>query len=353
MVFEIPSEEAVSSPDLDPFRHIHAEREEQLRTHSSSMGAASPVPPIPPPAVPDEVLGGKTPSRSSLISEAEPKPESEPPRPAPSHPGRRQGDPPSVQAGPSPSLLQTGDSSGSASLSSPLVVEGVEAGHGEPAQLLAERGVLVVSGRQRGNPVLKKIKHVKWQYGDLEYGGDYLVGKYNIVLFLSLRYHLLQPGYIYSRIDEIRGRYRLRVLLCMCDVEDNKKVLEELSAAAMKNDLTLVLAWSADEAARYLESFKAFEHKGPEVIQGKVEQDYFAKLIDILTSIRSVNKSDAMTLASTFGSLHAIATASIEELTMCPGLGEKKVKNIIEAFNSPLDPNDTAQKSVVDLLKSA
>ncbi|CAG8806952.1 13485_t:CDS:2, partial [Dentiscutata erythropus] len=43
-----------------------------------------------------------------------------------------------------------------------------------------------------------------------------------------------------------------------------------------------------------------------------------------LTQIRSVNKTDVVTLASSFGSLKRIMNASSDELAMCPGLGEQK-----------------------------
>lgn len=38
-----------------------------------------------------------------------------------------------------------------------------------------------------------------------------------------------------------------------------------------------------------------------------------------LTTIRSINKTDAVTLASTFGSVRGIMQASKAELAQCPG----------------------------------
>lgn len=52
--------------------------------------------------------------------------------------------------------------------------------------------------------------------------------------------------------------------------------------------------------------------------------------------VRSVNKSDVLTLASNFGSLKAVCDASAEELALCPGLGDKKVARIHEALHAPL-----------------
>lgn len=68
----------------------------------------------------------------------------------------------------------------------------------------------------------------------------------------------------------------------------------------------------------------------------QVNDDYLAKLQDCLGVVRSVNKSDVLTLASNFGSLKAICGASADELALCPGIGDKKVARIHEALHEPL-----------------
>jgi hypothetical protein len=49
------------------------------------------------------------------------------------------------------------------------------------------------------------------------------------------------------------------------------------------------------------------------------------QLTHALTSIRHVNKTDVVTLGSSFGSLSQVMNASMEELARCPGIGEQKV----------------------------
>jgi len=100
------------------------------------------------------------------------------------------------------------------------------------------------------------------------------------------------------------------------------------------------------KAARWLETYKIYENKSADSIQEKVEDDYRSKAVDALTTVRSVNSSDAATLVSTFKTIKNIgihdvdvirsksivnallssssASASMDELTLCPGLGEKK-----------------------------
>jgi DNA repair protein Rad10 len=69
---------------------------------------------------------------------------------------------------------------------------------------------------QQGNPVLKHIRNVRWVFGDIV--PDYLLGQTTCALYLSLRYHLLHPDYLYFRIRELQKSFRLRVVLCHIDV---------------------------------------------------------------------------------------------------------------------------------------
>ena len=48
------------------------------------------------------------------------------------------------------------------------------------------------------------------------------------------------------------------------------------------------------------------------------------------------------TLHATFGSLSSIMTASREQLSHCPGLGERKVARLLEAFDEPFIPRGAA-----------
>ena len=64
---------------------------------------------------------------------------------------------------------------------------------------------------QRGNPVLKNIRSVPWEFGDIV--ADYEMGTVMCALFLSLRYHNLNPNYIHERLKLLGHSYDLRVLL--------------------------------------------------------------------------------------------------------------------------------------------
>jgi len=123
-------------------------------------------------------------------------------------------------------------------------------------------------------------------------------------------------------------------VLCLVDA-DERHALLAINTQCLVHDATLLLAWSWEEAARYLETFRCYEHKPPTTIMARASDDYVGRLADVLGCVRSVNKTDAATLASNFGSVKAMALASREELARCPGLGGKKVERLYAALHAP------------------
>jgi DNA excision repair protein ERCC-1 len=183
---------------------------------------------------------------------------------------------------------------------------------------------ILVSARQKGNPILNHVKLVPWEYADIP--ADYVLGSTTCALFLSLKYHRLHPEYVYSRIRLLAGKYNLRLLLTMVDIPNHEDSLKELSKTSIVNNLTLILCWSAPEAAHYLELFKSSENAPPTAIRSQQAQSYRESLVEFVTVPRSINKSDAASLISTFGSLQAAINAQPEQISSVPGWGEKKVR---------------------------
>src|ERR1700760_3187707 len=86
---------------------------------------------------------------------------------------------------------------------------------------------ILVSPRQKGNPILTNLRSFAWEYSDIP--ADYVLGLTTCALFLSLKYHRLHPEYIYNRIKGLQGKYNLRVLLTMVDIGNHEDSLKELS----------------------------------------------------------------------------------------------------------------------------
>lgn len=206
----------------------------------------------------------------------------------------------------------------------------------------AAPSAILVSPKQKGNPVLNSIRALPWEYSDIL--PDYVLGATTCALFLSLKYHRLHPEYIYNRIRDLKGQYNLRVVLTMVDIETHEEPLKELSKTSLINNVTIILCWSAQECGRYLELFKSFENAAPTSIRTHQSTSYSDRIEEFITVPRGINKTDAMSLVSSFGSIRTAVNASPEEILMVAGWGEKKVQRWCNTVREPFRIRKAAKR---------
>ncbi|XP_056322041.1 DNA excision repair protein ERCC-1-like [Danio aesculapii] len=140
----------------------------------------------------------------------------------------------------------------------------------------------------------------------------------------SVRYHNLNPNYVHERLKQLGQSFSLRVL--QVDLKGPHHASNELARICIMVDCTLILAWSPEEAGHYLETHKSYEKKPADLLKEQVEKNYLSQVTDCLTTVKSVNKTDAMTLWTLRNTVEGIAKASKEELVLCPGLGPQTKK---------------------------
>ncbi|KAK4533675.1 hypothetical protein CCYA_CCYA18G4557 [Cyanidiococcus yangmingshanensis] len=228
---------------------------------------------------------------------------------------------------------------------------------------------LLVSEKQRGNSLLHSIRDVPWKFAGFDFA-DFLLGPHSCAFFLSMKFHLLRPSYIYDRVRQLgRRTFRLRILIVLIDNEGgiffgsghnedtapSRSPLAELEKMCLLQDLTLMVAWNNDEAARILESYKMQEGRASDSLQGPlIGQRYVHTLTEgpsevvrqgdsslhrataFLAASRAVNRTDAAVLLRHFGSLRKILTASVEELVAVPGIGPVKCAKLFKILHEPL-----------------
>lgn len=113
---------------------------------------------------------------------------------------------------------------------------------------------ILVSTSQTGNPLLKHFTNIAWRYvkssatNKILY--DYKVGERNII-FLSLKYHKLHPEYIRKKMLPF-ARSEGNVLLCVSDIENSEDILKELNKLCIFGGFTMLLAFSFEQAGKYL-----------------------------------------------------------------------------------------------------
>ncbi|KAH7927130.1 DNA repair protein rad10 [Leucogyrophana mollusca] len=201
---------------------------------------------------------------------------------------------------------------------------------------------IIINPNQRLNPLLECIRNVGKEFGDIV--PDFQVGLTTCVLYLSLKYHRLHPEYIHTRIEKLGHSYNLRILLILCDVSEHQELIRELTKVCLINNMTVIVAWSNDEAGQYLSTYKQFEHKPPDLIKERLDKDYDSLLRTALTSINKVNKTDVETLRTSLGSFADIARTSSDRLQALPGFGQVKVRRIKDAFEKPFRNKVTSSK---------
>jgi DNA excision repair protein ERCC-1 len=213
--------------------------------------------------------------------------------------------------------------------------------------LLQQPHVLYVSTKQRGNGLLQYIRNVPYAYARMV--PDYVLSPTQCALFLSFKYHSLYPNYIHRRIAELKQDFNLRILLCLVDVQDNAHILRFLNKLAVTHNLTLMLAWSEEEAARYLETYKAFYGRDATLIQRKESTHFADQVADFLGACTYhhrtvVNKTDAAMLLSQFNSVRSMTAASMDELALVSGMGQVKVQRLHDALHRPFSKRRAKQR---------
>ncbi|XP_063706878.1 DNA excision repair protein ERCC-1 [Culicoides brevitarsis] len=196
-----------------------------------------------------------------------------------------------------------------------------------------KQNCVLVNPKQRGNPILKSITNVAWEWDDIV--PDYIVGSTTCILYLSLKYHNLNPDYIHQRLKSLGKMFELRILLVQVDVKEPHNALKTLTRICLLANLTLILAWSFEEAGNIVETYKMYENKPPDMIMEKSEDDPHTRLCVALTNIKPVNKTDAMTLLANFGTLENLINSSEEKLGSVSGLGPRKVSKLFKTLNEP------------------
>lgn len=112
-----------------------------------------------------------------------------------------------------------------------------------------------------------------------------------------------------------------------------------------------MLAWSAEDAGKIIETYKRYETKPPDDIMERSNTApyqkviildflymlnnkknyifiYLLQLVNALTTIRSINKTDATTLLTTFDTLADIVKTQPNTLALCPGFGLHKAQKL-------------------------
>ncbi|KAG7699896.1 hypothetical protein KL915_000585 [Ogataea haglerorum] len=205
-----------------------------------------------------------------------------------------------------------------------------------------------INQNQTGNPLLQSLKQVPYEFNAKVKDVDYLINSHCVVVFLSLRYHKLHPEYIYNKIKKItyngNNRRLNRILMVLVDVDNSNDSIRELNKLCLFNELNLVLAWSFQQCADYLTFLKQCElNVGNQLIKGAAKADsiasdvdFYQRIVDLMTTIRSINKTDSIKLISRFKTFKNLCEEANEyNLEEISGMGHNKIERLLKVINDP------------------
>lgn len=203
--------------------------------------------------------------------------------------------------------------------------------------------VLYVSTKQHGNPILQYIRNVPFTYTRMV--PDYIFSTTSCAIYLSCKYHILYRNYIHTRIAALKTDFTCRILLLYMDTDDTDAILHELNVLCVTHNFTLILGWSEMEMARYLETFKALQHRDAATIQksrdGRNSSNIVDQMMEILLSSSGgshgtkLNRTDAATVLTQFPTWQQLTHATPDQLSLVAGLGPTKVQRLYDAFHQP------------------
>ncbi|KAK2946870.1 putative DNA excision repair protein ERCC-1 [Blattamonas nauphoetae] len=192
-------------------------------------------------------------------------------------------------------------------------------------------------------------------------------------------YHLQHPTYISRRIAELDSAptqtlptptsfqshrqqssshhrtYQSRFLIVLADSKQKSNIqnaLFYLNVLGVKQNITLILAWSEQQVASHLEMLCYLQSQNIQPFEGYASMSDVDRALDLLTSVPHITLSDAELLIQNFGSLAAIFSAPKAAFACIDGFGPTKVQSLaLKELASNPDSNPDAGALVVAYIK--
>lgn len=181
--------------------------------------------------------------------------------------------------------------------------------------------MIKINTLQKGNNLINHLIYSTYVFED-RLSTDYEINDSISVLFLSLRFHCCKPEYIYKRINKLKP-YKLSILLLLVDSDNYNNTLLEILE---RIDMTLVVAFSNEECARYLRGFDINASRSINLIRKKdFDHETF------LTSFRKLNKNNVESIMNTYHTLKEAFEDLDKNMKYIGGFGETKA-NILKKY---------------------
>lgn len=185
--------------------------------------------------------------------------------------------------------------------------------------------MIKISNLQRGNKLIQYLSLSSYSY-DSSITSDYQIGFTINILFLSLKFHVAKPEYIFKRMAKLK-KTKIQILMVLLDIPNYNSILEEIFATVK---LKIILCKNYDECSRYLKGFDSCAKRGAQVLRKKE-----SNTTTFLEAFPKINKNNAEKIETSFKNLQEFLSCNENELANLFGIGKEKAKSIVEYFTKP------------------
>jgi DNA excision repair protein ERCC-1 len=193
---------------------------------------------------------------------------------------------------------------------------------------------LSISLRQQGNPMIPTLQsNSEVTFIDSSVA-DFMIGKDLAVLFLTLKYHRQHPDYLTERLRGFRGSFPVRLLLFLVNDENPDRVISRLTSIGFANNLNLILAFTYEEAARWLLTLYNTQDSGVDDLRA-MNESHIETATDAFHAI-GLSRREAEGLLNGFPTVGEALLAPRETLGKVPALNEKKIDSLMAVISGPL-----------------
>jgi DNA excision repair protein ERCC-1 len=193
---------------------------------------------------------------------------------------------------------------------------------------------LMISRRQQGNPMIPVLESgAEVVFADSS-AADYTIGKDLAVLFLTLKYHRQHPDYLGERLRDFRGGFPVRLLLFLVNDENPDRVISRLTSVVMANNANLVLAFTYEEAARWLLMLYNTQDTGVDDLRA-INESHAETATEALHGL-GFSRREAEAMLRAFPTVAELLLAPREAIAKAAVVSEKKVDLFIEMITKPM-----------------
>jgi DNA excision repair protein ERCC-1 len=163
---------------------------------------------------------------------------------------------------------------------------------------------------------------------------DFTIGKDLAVLFLTLKYHRQHPDYLSKRLIDFRGSFSVRLLLFLVNDENPDRIVSRMTSVMFANNMNLILAFTYEEAARWLLTLYNTQDSGLDDLRA-MNETQLETATDAFHAI-GLSKREAEGLLKGFPTVADVLLAPREEIARVGAVSERKIDTLLTMITDPL-----------------